>query len=108
MAGRVPRPSAPLPSLPMLPSRNHGRSEMSAIITGARLEGPVPGDPFLIAGGDPAAAGYLREEWFLEGTASGYALRGERGEDGRWQAERAASAPFKTRIVVLRPEDPAR
>jgi len=75
---------------------------------GARLEGPVPGDPFLIAGGDPAAAGYLREEWFLEGAASSYALRGERGEDGRWEAARAASAPFKTRIVVLRPEDPAR
>jgi len=77
----------------------------------ARLEGPVPGDPFLIAGGDPAASGYLREEWLLTGTASSYALRGERGErgeDGRWEAARAASAPFKTRIVVLRPADPAR
>jgi Alpha/beta hydrolase domain len=74
----------------------------------ARLEGPIPGDPFLIAGGDPAAAGYLREEWFLTGTASGYALRGERSDDGRWEVERAGRAPFKTRIVVLRPEDPAR
>ena len=74
----------------------------------ARLEGPVPGDPFLIAGGDPAAAGYLREEWFLTGTASGYSLRGERGEDGRWEAERATRAPFKTRLVVLRPVDPVR
>lgn len=74
----------------------------------ARLEGPVPGDPFLVAGGDPAAAGYLCEEWFLAGNASGYSLRGERSEDGRWQARPAARAPFKTRIVVLRPEDPAR
>jgi hypothetical protein len=74
----------------------------------SRLEGPVPGDPFVIAGGDPAAAGYVREEWFLTGAASSYSLRGERSEDGRWQAERAARAPFKTRIVVLRPEDPAR
>jgi len=73
-----------------------------------RLEGPVPGDPFLIAGGDPAAAGYRREEWFLEGSACGYALRGERGDDGRWDAERGARAPFRTRFVVLRPEDPAR
>jgi hypothetical protein len=72
------------------------------------LEGPVPGVPFLVAGGDPSAAGYVREEWFLEGSASGYALRGERGDDGRWEAGRAARAPFKTRIVVLRPEDPAR
>lgn len=74
----------------------------------ARLEGPVPGDPFLVAGGDPAAAGYLREEWFLEGSACRYALRGERRGDGRWQAERAGGAPFKTRLVVLRPQDPAR
>jgi hypothetical protein len=73
-----------------------------------RVEGPIPGEPFLIAGGDPAAAGYVREEWFLSGTASGYALRGERGEDGRWEAERAGSAPFRTRLAVLRPEDPAR
>lgn len=74
----------------------------------ARLEGPVPGDPFLIAGGDPAAAGYVREEWFLSGAATSYAPRGERGEDGRWDAARGASAPFKTRLVVLRPQDPAR
>jgi hypothetical protein len=73
-----------------------------------RLEGPVPGDPFLIAGGDPAAAGYLREEWFLSGTASGYEPRGERGTNGRWQAVRAGTAPFRTRFVVLRPADPAR
>ena len=74
----------------------------------ARLEGPVPGDPFLIAGGDPARAGYVREEWFLSGDARGYSLRGERSPDGRWEAAPAGRAPFKTRIVVLRPEDPAR
>jgi hypothetical protein len=73
-----------------------------------RIQGPVPGDPFLIAGGDPASAGYRREEWFLEGTACGYVPRGERGADGRWEAARTGEAPFRTRIVVLRPEDPAR
>ncbi len=77
-------------------------------VTRTRCEGPIPGDPFLIAGGDPAAAGYLREEWFLTGSAFRYAPRGERGADGRWEAERAARADFKTRIVVLRPADPAR
>jgi hypothetical protein len=77
-------------------------------MSGARLEGPIPGDPFLVAGGDPAAAGYVREEWFLTGTASAYALRGERGEDGRWEARRDVRAPYKTRIVVLRPQDPTR
>jgi hypothetical protein len=76
--------------------------------SGPRFEGPIPGDPFLLAGGDHAAAGYLREEWFLSGDAASYALRGERSEDGRWQAARDASAPYKTRIVVLRPKDRAR
>ena len=73
-----------------------------------QAEGPIPGEPFLIAGGDPGAAGYLREEWFLTGSACSYAPRGECGSDGRWEAERAARADFKTRIVVLRPADPAR
>src|SRR5215468_2671169 len=77
--------------------------------TGARLEGPVPGDPFLMVGDlDQGAAGYVREEWFLEGTAHAYSLSGERRTDGRWEAGRASHAPFKTRIVVYRPEDPAR
>jgi len=77
--------------------------------TGARLEGPVTGDPFFMVGNlDLGAAGYVRQEWFLEGAAQAYSLSGERGADGRWQAARASRAPFKTRIVVYRPEEPAR
>ena len=73
------------------------------------LEGPIPGDPFVIVGAvDLAAAGYVGEEWFLSSTASGYALAGEQSLDGRWSASRSGSAPFRTRIVVRRPEDPAR
>lgn len=77
--------------------------------TGARLEGPVPGDPFLmISDLDLGAAGYVREEWFLEGTANAYSLDGERRADGRWTVTPASRAAFKTRIVVYRPVDPAR
>ena len=47
----------------------------------ASLEGPIPDDPFIMAGAmDLAAAGYVGEEWFFSGTASGYSLAGERGE----------------------------
>jgi hypothetical protein len=50
--------------------------------TGASLEGPLPGDPFLVVGNlDLRAAGYVREEWFLEGTAQAYRLSGERRAD---------------------------
>src|SRR6185369_1168647 len=77
--------------------------------TGARLEGPVPGDPFLmISDLDLGAAGYVREEWFLEGMANAYSLDGERRADGRWTVTPASRAAFKTRIVVYRPVDPAR
>jgi len=73
------------------------------------LEGPLPGDPFLMTGRvDPGASGYVREEWFLSGSASGYVLGSERGSDGRWEATRGGRAPFKTRFLVLRPQDPAR
>lgn len=76
---------------------------------GTKVEGPIPGDPFLIVGalGD-RAAGYVREEWFLSGTASRYVAGGPRTEDGRWPASRGEAAPFKTRIVVCRPQDPGR
>jgi len=78
-------------------------------MTDAKLEGPIPGDAFLMSGAlDLGAAGYVGEEWFLAGTASAYSLAGERSEDGRWQAKRDARAPFQTRLVVRRPEDPAR
>jgi hypothetical protein len=76
-------------------------------VTDARLEGPIPGSPFLLVGSQSLeAAGYVREEWFLAGTACAYTLRGERSEDGAWQAVRGAQATFKTRIVVFRPNDP--
>jgi hypothetical protein len=75
----------------------------------AKLEGPLPGDAFLpMSAPDLGAAGYVQEEWFVAGQASAYALRGERGADGRWDVERAQSAAFKTRLVVIRPREAER
>jgi hypothetical protein len=78
-------------------------------MTVRKLEGPVPGDPFLVSGSvDLDAAGYVGEEWFLTSSARSYSLAGERSEDGNWDASHADEASFKTRIVVRRPQDPAR
>jgi hypothetical protein len=75
----------------------------------ARLEGPVPGNPSVLIGDlDLRTAGYVRQEWFLEGTASAYGMRGQRGAEGRWQAARTIRAPFKTRFVIYRPEEASR
>jgi hypothetical protein len=77
-----------------------------------KITGPITagkhGWPFGAAMVDLAGEGYVEEEYFFEGAASRYRAVGEPGIDGRWTAERAGSAPFKTRAVVRRPSDPAR
>ena len=70
-------------------------------IDGAR---PPWGDP----GPAAAAAGYLVEEYQLEGKTVAYRPEaGTRlGPDGRWQAVIDGEAGYRTRILVVRPQDP--
>lgn len=77
-----------------------------------KVTGPITGGahgwPF---GGpviDVGAHGYRVDEFFLEGEATRYrpVAGTQLGRDGRWQAEPAGSAPYKTRFVVYRPVDP--
>jgi hypothetical protein len=77
----------------------------------ARAEGPavvaVPGAPTLVLSSfDLAPLGYVTEEFFISGTASSYTLAGAPTSDGVWNVRPAATAPFTTRIVVVRPTDP--
>lgn len=70
---------------------------------------PVPGKPnLLISNYDLADVGYQASEAFVSGTATSYKLPGAPSADGVWNAGPAATAAFKTRIVVLRPVDPAK
>jgi hypothetical protein len=57
---------------------------------------------------DLAAQGYVEEEFLAEGTACGYDLAGEAAPDGRWTAVPAEGKPYRTRVLVRRPADPAR
>ena len=73
-------------------------------------EGPtvtaVPGPPALqLSSFDLAPLGFTTEEFFISGTASSYKLSGLPTPDGRWNAMPAESAPYTTRIVVVRPTD---
>jgi len=78
------------------------------------ISGPVTGGahgwPFAAPVKDLAAHGYVIEEFLLEGTARRYRARAGTapGSDGRWEAEPAETAPYKTRMFVVRPQDPAR
>jgi hypothetical protein len=66
---------------------------------------PTVGDPSLISTTfDLSEVGFVQEEFFLAGTASSFSNLNELGRDGRWQAEPAVMANYRTRVVVYRPE----
>jgi alpha/beta hydrolase family protein len=74
------------------------------LLTGGR------GRPFAASMLDIARFGYTEAEYSLAGTATRYRLASgaELTRDGRWRAEPAGTAPFRTRLLVYRPTDPAR
>jgi hypothetical protein len=68
--------------------------------------GFTPGTPFYAGVNyDEAEVGYRETEYFISGTATSYIATDELGEDGVWSVQPADTAPFKSRIVVLRPEN---
>jgi hypothetical protein len=79
----------------------------------ATLTGPVTGGDhgwaFGAAAFDLGAYGYVEEEYFFEGAAARYRHAGNgRSFDGRWTVEVAERAPFKSRMLIRRPADPAK
>lgn len=80
----------------------------------ARAEAPSatlapPGRPVLPLGAfDLGALGYTSEEYFVRGAARSYRLLGPATADGRWKAAPDGSAAYVTRVVALRPSDPAK
>ncbi|MEV7804574.1 alpha/beta hydrolase domain-containing protein [Microbispora sp. NPDC088329] len=59
---------------------------------------PAHGYPFLATDVDLKAAGYVEQEFFISGTATGYATRGT-----DTAAVVSTGSPYTTRIVVRRP-----
>ncbi|HKK22524.1 MAG TPA: alpha/beta hydrolase domain-containing protein [Pseudohaliea sp.] len=56
---------------------------------------------------DLAEVGYRQREFFFEGEANRFRNVNEFQADGRWEAEPAGTAPYRSRLIVYRPEDPA-
>jgi Alpha/beta hydrolase domain len=78
---------------------------------GEKHMGPtlIPGKPVLSLGNfDLSAQHYLVQEYLLSGDAVSYRAVGVPSEDGKWNVEVDKHAPFATRLVVVRPEDPAK
>jgi hypothetical protein len=82
-----------------------------SLVGDATVSGPLIGGqhgfPQTSTPVDLAAAGYVEEEFLLEGEATSYRYVDEPTEAGDWAAEAADTAPYTTRILVRRPEDPA-
>ena len=80
----------------------------------ATLSDPVTGGrrgwPFSLPLTDLASVGYLAEEFFLDGTAAAFEAEpgAELTVDGKWRFRPSRPAPFRTRVLVVRPVDTAR
>ncbi|HEY2332501.1 MAG TPA: alpha/beta hydrolase domain-containing protein [Acidimicrobiales bacterium] len=80
----------------------------------ATFEGPITGGERGRPSGSPlidlATVGYVEEEWFLAGDAVTYdfVAGAEPTADGRWQTEATGTMPYRTRVLLRRPIDPAR
>jgi hypothetical protein len=83
------------------------RVRPSATVTGP-VSGGRHGGPFGASVGDIAQQGYVEEEYFISGEAQRYEPIGALTADGKWNVQPAATAPFKTRILVRRPKNAAR
>ena len=76
----------------------------------ADLSGPVAGritEP-ASAMSVRLAAGYAEQEFFAAGTATAYQTVNPEPDDGHWTVVPTGTAAYRTRIIVRRPEDPAR
>jgi len=84
-------------------------AEVTATVSGP-IEDGKHGWPFAASLQDVAALGYEEHEYILAGTARRYRDVNDSTarRDGRWEAEVAGQAEFRTRMLVYRPKDPAR
>jgi hypothetical protein len=77
----------------------------AANAAGPSVQGPVAGKFALTLGNfDVTDLGYVSEEFFISGDATSYTATAAPA-DGRWTAAPAGTAPYASRIVVIRPKD---
>lgn len=93
-------------------------TSMVVTTTEPRPAGPVADMSSELSGGngvimgestppDLPSMGYVQSEFLATGDATSYKVDGALTGDGRWSFVPDASAPYRTRVVVRAPEDPA-
>jgi len=79
---------------------------VAADVTVPSIIGPIsgPGSPSLASTTfSLAPSGYIEEEFFATGTATGYVNNGNLSADGKWSVSPGEPAGYTTRIFVRRP-----
>lgn len=79
----------------------------------ASSDGPsvvgLSGRPSLVLSAfDLGPLGYTADEFFVAGHAKSFKLATPATPDGRWTATAAQTAPYVTRVVVVKPTDPGK
>jgi hypothetical protein len=86
-------------------------TERENVLPAPTVTGPItgPGSPFVASTSFALAPlGYVEEEFFLSGTATGYTSAAPLGSDGLWAVTPGGTAAYQTRILVRRPSDSGR
>jgi hypothetical protein len=72
-----------------------------------KVTGPIAGNPTFNHGQYSLNdVGYIEEEFFFSGTATSYKAAGDLPNDGHWTVQPAETAPYASRLVIIRPSDP--
>lgn len=81
--------------------------EPAAEVTGP-IQGGERGMPYNpMPPGLAEEAGYVEEEYVVDGEATAYEADGELASDGAWSVTEGATEPFRTRVLVRRPAEAA-
>src|SRR5205823_4096704 len=89
------------------PGRGGGRGRRQPMSMSGPITGGERGRPWSAPQADLDERGYVMEEFFVDGTATSYRLKGDADQtpDGQWQAQEDDRAPFRTRLLVVRPSE---
>jgi hypothetical protein len=96
-------------SLPPASAQTSAPDPAAKLIAGLQVAGPIPVTPAsrpfgAVTNIDLARAGYVEAEYFVSGRANVY----QWNQAGTAAEVRTAGAPYTTRIVVVKPRDPAK
>jgi hypothetical protein len=73
------------------------------------VQGPITGTSSLSLANYPLAkVGHTESEFFFSGNAGSYSATVPLTSDGSWSVHPATSAPYTSRMIVVRPTDPSK